>query len=167
MGLEVLRGRISHYRAERHFADFVITDQDRKGMGVLAVTAGLAGLSPANQWAMGAHVDGRSRNGMLALRIIHTQRVPNTAKSATTIQSPRIPRNSGPVFKRVRVSTRFWPDQAGDPQLVLPSDSGRIDTLNARASHYIARSEAARAEAQARATACHEAGRCSGDQILW
>ncbi|PTD94950.1 putative type VI secretion system effector [Pseudothauera lacus] len=45
MGLEVLRGRISHYRAERHFADFVFTDQDRKGMGVLAVTAGLAGLS--------------------------------------------------------------------------------------------------------------------------
>ncbi len=25
MGLEVLRGRISHYRAERHFADFVFT----------------------------------------------------------------------------------------------------------------------------------------------
>ena len=45
MGLEVLRGRISHYQAERHFADFVFTDQDRKGMGVLAVAAGLAGLS--------------------------------------------------------------------------------------------------------------------------
>ena len=45
MGLEVLRGRISHYRAERHFADFVFNDQDRKGMGVLAVAAGLAGLS--------------------------------------------------------------------------------------------------------------------------
>ncbi len=45
MGLEVLRGRVSHYRAERHFADFVFTDQDRKGMGVLAVAAGLAGLS--------------------------------------------------------------------------------------------------------------------------
>ena len=126
-----------------------------------------ANLAPANQWAMGAHVDGRSRNGMLVLRIIHTQRVRNTAKSATTIQSPRIPRNSGPVFKRVRVSTRFWPDQVGAPQLVLPSDSGRIDTLNARAPHYIARSEAARAEAQERATACYEAGRCSGDTIYW
>ena len=31
MGLEVLRGRISHYLAERHFADFVFTDQDREG----------------------------------------------------------------------------------------------------------------------------------------
>ena len=34
-------------------------------------------------------------------------------------------------------------------------------------TYYIAQAEAARREAQERATACYEAGRCSGDTIYW
>lgn len=127
-----------------------------------------ANLAPANHWAMGARADGRLHNGMLVLRVTHTQRVTNTAKSPPLIPSRQPLRtDNGPIFKRVRISTRFWPDQVGSPQLVLPSDNGRIDTLNAPAPSYIARSEAARIEAQERATACLEAGRCSGDKIIW
>ena len=105
---------------------------------------------------------------MLRLRVTHTQRVRNTAKTPSPLPPrPNISVNSTPNFRRVRVSIRLWPNQVGEPALVLPSDSGRIETLNAPAAHYIAQAEAARREAQERATACYEAGRCSGDTIYW
>ena len=45
MALEVLKGRISGYKRKRDEASFVFTDDDREGLGVIAIAAGLAGLS--------------------------------------------------------------------------------------------------------------------------
>lgn len=45
MALQVLKGRIAGYKRKREEASFVFTDDDREGLGVIAVAAGLAGLS--------------------------------------------------------------------------------------------------------------------------
>jgi hypothetical protein len=45
MALQVLRGRITNYKRKRGEASFVFTDDDREGLGVIAIAASLAGLS--------------------------------------------------------------------------------------------------------------------------
>lgn len=45
MALQVLKGRIANYKRKREEASFVFTDDDREGLGVIAIAAGLAGLS--------------------------------------------------------------------------------------------------------------------------
>ena len=45
MTLQVLRGKIASYKRKRGRAEFVFDDSDRAGLGVIAIGAGLAGLS--------------------------------------------------------------------------------------------------------------------------
>lgn len=45
MGIQVLKGRITGYKRKREEASFVFTDDDREGMGAIAIAASLAGLS--------------------------------------------------------------------------------------------------------------------------
>lgn len=45
MALQVIKGRITNYKRKREEANFVFTDDDREGLGVIAIAAGLVGLS--------------------------------------------------------------------------------------------------------------------------
>jgi hypothetical protein len=45
MTLQVLKGRITNYKRKREEASFVFTDDDREGLGAIAMAASLAGLS--------------------------------------------------------------------------------------------------------------------------
>lgn len=45
MAIQVLKGRIAKYKRKREEASFVFTDDDREGLGVIAIAAGLVGLS--------------------------------------------------------------------------------------------------------------------------
>ncbi|PKO85162.1 MAG: hypothetical protein CVU18_21555 [Betaproteobacteria bacterium HGW-Betaproteobacteria-12] len=45
MALQILKGRITNYKRKREEASFVFTDDDREGLGAIAIAASLAGLS--------------------------------------------------------------------------------------------------------------------------
>lgn len=109
----------------------------------------------AFRYLEGARVWGKADDGVLKANIEFQQQVPNPVGQF----GPKLPANKA-ICTRVEVKLRYWPDQLNQPEVVLPSEAGRIDRLSYPAAAVIKKATEEKAAAEKRAAECVAAGRC-------
>lgn len=116
-------------------------------------------IQPPNmafRYGEGARVSGKAKDGVLEASVEFRQEVPNPIGEF----GPKLPANKE-ICTRVDVKSRYWPDQLNQPEVVLPSEEGRIDRLSHPGVAFIKQALDRKAANEKRAAECVASGRCA------
>lgn len=115
-------------------------------------------IQPPNmafRYVEGARVWGKAEDGVLKANVEFVQQVPNPVGQF----GQKLPENKA-ICTRVEVKSRYWPDQLNQPEVVLPSEKGRIDKHSHPGAAVVRKALDQKAADNKRAAECIAAGRC-------